>query len=93
MCAGNEAFYAALYLLYFTEGPISKDILSIGWFKINLTINFAVAGLSLFRIILYFSTPIALVKSAISLLHCAVAAQNLSIIDVNERKDSKKKAS
>lgn len=24
MCAGNEAFYAALYLLYFTEGPISK---------------------------------------------------------------------
>ncbi|XP_026481312.1 CDP-diacylglycerol--inositol 3-phosphatidyltransferase-like [Ctenocephalides felis] len=22
MCAGNEAFYAALYLLYFTEGPL-----------------------------------------------------------------------
>jgi CDP-diacylglycerol--inositol 3-phosphatidyltransferase len=22
MCAGNEAFYAALYLLHFTEGPI-----------------------------------------------------------------------
>lgn len=21
MCAGNEAFYAALYLLHFTEGP------------------------------------------------------------------------
>lgn len=24
MCAGNEAFYAGLYLLYFTEGPICK---------------------------------------------------------------------
>jgi CDP-diacylglycerol--inositol 3-phosphatidyltransferase len=22
MCAGNEAFYAALYLLHFTEGPV-----------------------------------------------------------------------
>ena len=24
MCAGNEAYYAALYLLYFTEGPTCK---------------------------------------------------------------------
>lgn len=24
MCAGNEAFYASLYLLHFTEGPLSK---------------------------------------------------------------------
>ena len=24
MCAGNEAFYAALYLLHFTEGPVCK---------------------------------------------------------------------
>lgn len=24
MCAGNEAFYASLYLLYFTEGPTGK---------------------------------------------------------------------
>ncbi|XP_015592937.1 CDP-diacylglycerol--inositol 3-phosphatidyltransferase [Cephus cinctus] len=26
MCAGNEAFYAALYLLHFTEGPILVGI-------------------------------------------------------------------
>lgn len=25
MCTGNEAFYCALYLLYFTEGPICKS--------------------------------------------------------------------
>lgn len=24
MCAGNEAFYAGLYLLHFTEGPICE---------------------------------------------------------------------
>lgn len=73
MCAGNEAFFAALYLLYFTEGPI-------------------VFGLSLFRIVLYLSAPIMLVKTLISLLHCVVASKNLAIIDVNERKQLLKKA-
>lgn len=24
MCLGNEAFFASLYLLYFTTGPLSK---------------------------------------------------------------------
>nr|XP_023027815.1 CDP-diacylglycerol--inositol 3-phosphatidyltransferase-like [Leptinotarsa decemlineata] len=28
MCCGNEAFYASLYLLYFTEGPLSKSTIS-----------------------------------------------------------------
>jgi CDP-diacylglycerol--inositol 3-phosphatidyltransferase len=28
MCAGNEAFYAALYLLHFTEGPIGMFIIT-----------------------------------------------------------------
>ncbi|KAG7197618.1 hypothetical protein KM043_013400 [Ampulex compressa] len=31
MCAGNEAFYAALYLLHFTEGPI---LVGIGLYKL-----------------------------------------------------------
>lgn len=66
MCAGNEAFYAALYLLYFTTGPI-------------------IAGMSLFKIVLYFSAPVAIVKSGISLLHLVVACRNLSIIDIAER--------
>jgi hypothetical protein len=26
MCAGNEAFYAALYLLHFTEGPVGMYV-------------------------------------------------------------------
>ncbi|RZC32138.1 CDP-diacylglycerol--inositol 3-phosphatidyltransferase, partial [Asbolus verrucosus] len=72
MCAGNEAFYAALYLLHFTEGPL-------------------IIGISIFRIILYLSAPVALVKSAISVLHLIVASKNLAIIDVNERKAAETK--
>lgn len=67
MCAGNELFYAALYVLHFTPGPL-------------------IAGCSLFKVLVYFSAPVAIVKSAISVLHCIVACKNLSIIDVNERK-------
>lgn len=72
MCAGNELFYAALYLVYFTPGP-------------------TIFGLSLFKILIYLTAPIAFVKSVLSLLHCAVACKNLSIIDVNERKVLKDK--
>ncbi|KAJ8979810.1 hypothetical protein NQ317_001300 [Molorchus minor] len=73
MCAGNEAFFAALYLLHFSEGPI-------------------VLGLSLFRIVLYLSAPIMLVKTGISLLHLVVASKNLAIIDMGERKNAMKKS-
>ncbi|XP_076181487.1 phosphatidylinositol synthase [Ptiloglossa arizonensis] len=68
MCAGNEAFYAALYLIYFTEGPI-------------------LFGMSLFRLIMWFSAPIALIKTGISLLHGYVSCINLSIIDLKERQE------
>ncbi|CAH1118428.1 unnamed protein product [Phaedon cochleariae] len=73
MCAGNEAFYASLYLLHFVEGPM-------------------IAGLGLFKIILFLSAPICLVKTGISLLHLIVASKNLAIIDINERKNIMKKA-
>lgn len=72
MCAGNEAFYAALYLLYFTEGP-------------------TFIGMSLFRLVMYLSAPIAIIKTAISLLHGYVACINLSTIDLKERQELKAK--
>lgn len=72
MCAVNEAFYASLYLLYFTEGPM-------------------IFGRSLFRIVAYTTAPLAITKSLISVLHAIVASKNLSIIDVNERKNIGKK--
>ncbi|CAG9770106.1 unnamed protein product [Ceutorhynchus assimilis] len=36
MCAGNEAFFAALYLLYFTEGPI---IIGLSLFRVILYLS------------------------------------------------------
>ncbi|XP_019877852.1 CDP-diacylglycerol--inositol 3-phosphatidyltransferase [Aethina tumida] len=72
MCAGNEAFYASLYMLHFVQGPL-------------------IAGIGLFKIILYLSLPVAVVKSAITCLHIVVASKNLGIIDVNDRKNALKK--
>ncbi|KAK2580111.1 hypothetical protein KPH14_012389 [Odynerus spinipes] len=68
MCAGNEMFYATLYLLHFTEGPI-------------------LAGIGLYRILMYLSAPVAIVKAAISILHGYVSCINLSIIDLKERQE------
>lgn len=45
-----------------------------------------VAGFSLFRLVCYIAAPVALAKSAISLIHGYVACQNLAIIDTQERK-------
>ncbi|CAI6365173.1 unnamed protein product [Macrosiphum euphorbiae] len=66
MCAGNELFFASLYLCHFITGPI-------------------IAGHGLFKLLCWFSSPIMLVKTLISLIHCYVASINLSIIDMNER--------
>lgn len=50
---------------------------------------FIVAGHGLFKLLCWFSSPIMIVKTLISLIHCYVASINLSIIDVNERHDKK----
>lgn len=47
----------------------------------------SVAGMGLYRLIVYLSAPIALIKTAISLLHGYVSCINLSIIDVKERQE------
>ncbi|CAB3364488.1 Hypothetical predicted protein [Cloeon dipterum] len=40
MCAGNELFYASLYLLHFTPGPI---VAGVGLFKLLSVVTFPVA--------------------------------------------------
>ncbi|GBP41566.1 CDP-diacylglycerol--inositol 3-phosphatidyltransferase [Eumeta japonica] len=40
MCAGNEAFYAALYVMYFYTGP---TVFGIGLFKLIALISFPIA--------------------------------------------------
>lgn len=46
-----------------------------------------VFGISLFKVLTIIAFPVAVAKSGISLLHAYVAAQNISIIDVNEREE------
>ncbi|XP_028670639.1 CDP-diacylglycerol--inositol 3-phosphatidyltransferase [Erpetoichthys calabaricus] len=46
----------------------------------------SVGGMGLFRVIFWVSTPIAIMKSAISLLHLITASRNMAAIDVAERK-------
>lgn len=76
MCAGNELFYAMLYLIYFYEGPEVK------------LLGFTVG---LVRLVLYISAPISFAKSAISFIHLITASQNIANIDVAERAKSVKK--
>lgn len=51
----------------------------------KMVFDFSVAGIGLYRLIVYLSIPVALVKTAISLLHGYVSCINLGIIDVKER--------
>lgn len=44
-----------------------------------------VLGISLLKVAAILSGPVAIVKTLISLVHAYVAAQNLAIIDGNER--------
>ncbi|KAM9305802.1 CDP-diacylglycerol--inositol 3-phosphatidyltransferase isoform 2-T2 [Gastrophryne carolinensis] len=73
MCAGNELFYCMLYLLHFTEGPAGGRLGSMG----------------LFRLILWISCPVSLLKSGISLLHLVTASCNMAALDRAERAKKK----
>lgn len=58
----------------------------------NQISNFlAVFSISLFKVLTVIAFPVALAKSGISLLHAYVAAQNMSIIDQNEREEARKR--
>lgn len=94
MCFCNEMFYSGLYLLYFTTGPTCKlpcfklyehfVLIKMFFFFDYL---FAVFGISLFKVLTVIAFPVAVAKSGISLLHAYVAAQNIAIIDENEREE------
>ncbi|XP_053326571.1 CDP-diacylglycerol--inositol 3-phosphatidyltransferase [Spea bombifrons] len=75
MCAGNELFYCMLYLLHFSEGPA----VALG----------PLGAVGIFRLVLWLSFPVSILKSLISLLHLVTASCNMAAIDVAER--SKKK--
>ncbi|XP_070573850.1 CDP-diacylglycerol--inositol 3-phosphatidyltransferase-like [Ptychodera flava] len=70
MCIGNELCYSSLYVLNFTEGP---------------SISFLFFSTGLWRLLFYICIPVAVVKSAISILHLIIASRNIAIVDVAER--------
>lgn len=89
MCLFNELFYAALYLLYFTPGPIG-DIWGFQGFFLSNIFSFSVLGVSLFKLLAVVSAPVAIVKTLISIIHGIVASVNITTLDRNEREALKK---
>jgi len=77
MCAGNELWFSMLYMLHFSEGPA---VLSVGAY-----------ALGLFRVILYLTTPVMLLKQGISLVHLYTASLDMAAIDEAERRAAKAK--
>lgn len=59
-------------------------------YLLNFTAGPTLFGISLLKVAAHLSAPVALVKTLISLLHAWVAAQNLAIIDCNEREAARK---
>ncbi|KAK7088631.1 CDP-diacylglycerol--inositol 3-phosphatidyltransferase-like [Littorina saxatilis] len=70
MCAANELFFCMLYLVYFTPGPM----LPLGPLSVGL-----------FKVILYICAPISFLKNIISVFQLVAAAENMAMIDREER--------
>lgn len=70
MCAANELFFCMCYLVYFTPGPM----LPLGPLSIGI-----------FKLILYISAPISFLKNCISVLQLCAAAENIVMIDREDR--------
>lgn len=91
MCAGNELFYAALYLLYFAEGPLGLSLQISIKYRFKLFLSILVLNVGAFRWIVGLCAPIAFLKAIISIVHLIAASINLGTIDVNERLEAAKK--
>lgn len=84
--------------IYYTSRPVlfvmcaGNELFYSMLYLIYFTPGPTVFGMGLFHLILYISTPIAVVKTLISLLQLMVACMNIGIIDMNERAvESRKK--
>eukprot|EP00126_Sphaerothecum_destruens_P009574 Sdes_comp20537_c0_seq4m15222 len=69
-CAGNELFFVALYLTYFSQGPSIAAPLKIGLWKLCAGISF----------------PIMILKQIVSGIQLWAAFLNISVVDNNDRK-------
>ncbi|KFM76710.1 CDP-diacylglycerol--inositol 3-phosphatidyltransferase, partial [Stegodyphus mimosarum] len=77
--------------IYYTSRPVlfvmcaGNELFYSMLYLVHFTAGPTVLGTGLFYLILYISTPIAIVKTFISLLQLVIASINISIIDTNER--------
>ncbi|XP_050441933.1 CDP-diacylglycerol--inositol 3-phosphatidyltransferase [Adelges cooleyi] len=80
---------------YYTSKPVlffmclGNELFFASLYLAHFVTGPLIAGHGLFKLLCLISFPIMIVKTGISLLHCYVASINLSIIDVNERKEKK----
>ncbi|KAK2168626.1 hypothetical protein LSH36_15g03061 [Paralvinella palmiformis] len=70
-CAGNELFYSMLYLMHFTPGPM----LPLGPLSFGL-----------WTLICIICAPIAFAKTGVSLVQLYAACENVTSLDIEERK-------
>ncbi|ESO01406.1 hypothetical protein HELRODRAFT_81815 [Helobdella robusta] len=77
MCTGNEAFYAMLYLLNFTYGPI---------------IPLGPLSFGIFKFLCILTAPVAVVKSFINLVQMYAACLNVVSIDNDDRRKNEFKS-
>ncbi|XP_015916485.1 CDP-diacylglycerol--inositol 3-phosphatidyltransferase [Parasteatoda tepidariorum] len=84
--------------LYYTSRPVlffmcaGNELFYSMLYLVYFTSGPTVLGIGLFKLLVYLTTPIAIVKTLITLLQMYVASVNISIIDVNDRAiESKKK--
>ena len=79
MCAGNEAFFVALYLMRWIETPIGLShpfLLALTWPELAA----------------YICGPVAFVKNAINIVQLWKASKMLVGVDIAERQAAREKA-
>ncbi|KAK7482410.1 hypothetical protein BaRGS_00026332 [Batillaria attramentaria] len=70
MCAANELFFCMLYLLHFTSGPV---------------VPLGPLSFGIFKLIVYVCAPFSFLKNFISVVQLCVAAENIAMVDREER--------
>eukprot|EP00112_Aurelia_sp_Birch-Aquarium-sp1_P004993 Seg1566.11 transcript_id=Seg1566.11/GoldUCD/mRNA.D3Y31 product="CDP-diacylglycerol-inositol 3-phosphatidyltransferase" protein_id=Seg1566.11/GoldUCD/D3Y31 len=74
MCAGNEIFFAMLYMLHFSSGPV---------------LNLVAVKVGLWKVLAIISLPICVTKNIISIVQMIGAFETIAESDKEDRSKSK----
>lgn len=80
---------------YYKKGPLffmcaANEAFYSSLYLLYFTEGPLVAGIGLFRVVMYITAPLATLKAIISLIHGYVASLNIALIDQEERASIKK---